>query len=50
LYDVEYTDDLLDTNDWVALTNDWEGTGMEMTFEDAAGAPQRFYRVKVRQP
>jgi hypothetical protein len=50
LYDVEYTDDLLDTNDWLSLTSDWEGTGMEMMVEDAPWVSQRFYRVRVRWP
>ena len=48
MYGVEYKTDLMDTNDWVELTNDWPGTGGIMELGDGAGAPQRFYRVRVR--
>jgi hypothetical protein len=47
-YDLLYKPALMDTNDWLTLTSDWEGTGMDMIFEDATGAAQRFYRVRVR--
>jgi len=48
LYDVLYKDDLLGTNDWLPLTNDWPGDGGTMEFTAPAGATQRFYRVEVR--
>ena len=52
MYKISLTDgDSLPLNgDWLPLTSGWEGTGAEMIFEDRAPAPQKFYRVKVRQP
>jgi hypothetical protein len=50
LYDVLYKDDLMDTNGWLFLTNDWTGTGNPMAISDDASAPRRFYRVRARLP
>ena len=50
LYDVLYKDNLLGTNDWLPLTNDWAGDGGMMEFLDPLDATQRFYRVNVRLP
>ena len=50
VYAVEWKGDLLGTNAWEALTNDWPGTGGLMEFGDGAGATQRFYRVRVHLP
>ena len=48
LYAVECKGDLLGTNAWKDLTNNWPGTGGLMEFGDGVGATQRFYRVKVK--
>jgi hypothetical protein len=51
MYDVLYKTDLTDTNDWLELTSDWDGTGMEMAFEDDTSVTsRRFYRVTVKEP
>ena len=50
LYAVEWKEDLLGTNAWEDLTNNWPGTGGMMEFGDGAGATQRFYRVRVHLP
>ncbi|MBN1670796.1 MAG: right-handed parallel beta-helix repeat-containing protein [Kiritimatiellae bacterium] len=49
-YDVLYKDDLLDTNDWLALTNDLPGSAGLMEWTDPLPATQRFYKVQVRFP
>ncbi|MBN1674844.1 MAG: hypothetical protein JXR37_27620, partial [Kiritimatiellae bacterium] len=46
LYDVLYKDDLLDTNEWRVLTNDWPGTAGEFT--DVIAVTQRFYTIRVK--
>lgn len=50
LYSVLYKNSLLDTNDWLFLTNDLAGTGIPIEISDKASAPHRFYRVKARFP
>jgi hypothetical protein len=50
LYDVEYTDDLLDTNDWLAITSGIPGTNGILNVLDVAPADQRFYRITVTGP
>ena len=47
VYEVQYKDDLMGTNDWLVLTNGVPGTGHVVEFEDPAGEPRRFYRLKA---
>jgi hypothetical protein len=49
-YDVLYKDDLTDTNDWLVLSGDLEGTGNPIECSDPGSTVQRFYRITVRQP
>jgi len=50
LYDVFYTENLMDTNAWHVLTNGVVGTGGTIVIRDPDNAERRFYRIRVRQP